>query len=186
MRRRTPVPFSRRRRTRSDSTMAATTRPRPAASTNAAERTCGNPTRSCSPRARASARPQASFALSSTSGRRPRKGCRGNGSVAAPAQDRKTFPDRPWTRAPAGMIAIESGNDIALMESGGYVVQKLTNQTQTNPNVWADWSPDGSMIVFAGASEDFDLYVMNSDGGEVVQITRGRGGRDHPGLVSGR
>ena len=95
----------------------------------------------------------------------------GGGTCAGP----QTFPDRPWTRAPAGMIAIESGNDIALMESGGYIVQKLTNQTQTNPNVWADWSPDGSMIVFAGASEDFDLYVMNADGDDVVLITQDAG-----------
>ena len=95
----------------------------------------------------------------------------GGGTCAGP----QPFPDRPWTRAPAGLIAVESGNDIALIESGGYVVQKLTDQTRTHPNVWADWSPDGSMIVYSGVSRDFDLYVMNADGSEVVRITQDAG-----------
>ncbi len=95
----------------------------------------------------------------------------GGGTCAGP----QGFPDRPWTRAPAGLIAVESGNDIALIDAGGYVVKKLTNQTQTSSNVWADWSPDGSMIVYSGAGQDYDLYVMNADGGEVVRITQDAG-----------
>jgi TolB protein len=78
----------------------------------------------------------------------------------------------PWIRAPEGLIAFETGANIGLMDGGGFVVKKLTTETTTRPNISPVWSPDGSRIAFAGASEEgFDLYVMKADGTDIARIT---------------
>src|SRR5438270_12332836 len=43
------------------------------------------------------------------------------------------------------------------------------------------WSPDGSKIAFTryGANAS-DIYVMNADGGGIVQLTNTPGNDDHP------
>jgi hypothetical protein len=78
----------------------------------------------------------------------------------------------PWTRAPEGLIAFETGSNIGLMDAGGLVVKKLTTEMTTHPNISPVWSPDGSRIAFVGASEEgFDLYVMNADGTDITRLT---------------
>ena len=76
-----------------------------------------------------------------------------------------------WTRAPAGVIAVEKGGEIVLVDADGFGVEDLTADAETDPNFSPDWSSDGSMIVFAGAGRDYDLYVMNADGTDVRQLT---------------
>jgi serine/threonine protein kinase/DNA-binding SARP family transcriptional activator/Tol biopolymer transport system component len=78
----------------------------------------------------------------------------------------------PWTRAPEGLIAVEQGGEIELVDPGGSLVRSTT-QSYTNPNTWPDWSPDGSRIAFAGVGEEgsFDLYVMKADGTGIERIT---------------
>ena len=87
------------------------------------------------------------------------------GRCAGPA-----FTD-PWTRGPDGVIAVGSGGNVTLVDAGGSVVRSTT-QEGTSPNEWPAWSPDGTRIVFAGAStEGFDLYVMDADGTNVERVT---------------
>jgi serine/threonine-protein kinase len=89
----------------------------------------------------------------------------GGGRCAGPG-----FFDGPWTRAPDGLIALEEGGEIEIVDAGGSLVRSMT--TDTDPNAWPEWSPDGSRIVFAGADgEGFDLYVMNEDGSGLERLT---------------
>jgi DNA-binding SARP family transcriptional activator/Tol biopolymer transport system component/tRNA A-37 threonylcarbamoyl transferase component Bud32 len=77
-----------------------------------------------------------------------------------------------WTRAPDGVVAVEEGGEIELVDTGGSLVQSTT-QAETNPNSWPDWSPDASKIVYAGVAgaDGSDLYVMNAEGTAIDQIT---------------
>jgi DNA-binding SARP family transcriptional activator/tRNA A-37 threonylcarbamoyl transferase component Bud32 len=79
---------------------------------------------------------------------------------------------RPWTRAPAGQIALESAGEIAFMEPGGFDVEPFVADPPSRPNVSPVWSPDGRRIAFASAdAEGFDLYVANADGSGLTRLT---------------
>jgi serine/threonine-protein kinase len=71
---------------------------------------------------------------------------------------------RRWVLAPPGLLVVESTNLIATLRPGGYDLNELVD-TGTRPNITPDWSPDGERIVYAGAQDDLDLYVMDADGG---------------------
>ena len=75
------------------------------------------------------------------------------------------------------------------MDAGGFVVKKSHHRRRTTSPEQSGpiWSPDGSRIVFAGASEEgFDLYVMNADGTDIDQADRPPRRRDPTGVVAGR
>jgi hypothetical protein len=88
--------------------------------------------------------------------------------------------DVPWTRAPDGVLAVQDGGEIELVNMAGSVVG-FTTETETDPNTWPDWSPDGWKIVYSGAGHDFDLYVMNADGADLQRITQEPGDEYTPG-----
>lgn len=56
----------------------------------------------------------------------------------------------------------------------GYVEALKTTQLTGLENTYPAWSPDGSKIVFESTRDgpDADIFVMNADGGGVVQLTR--------------
>ena len=89
------------------------------------------------------------------------------GQCAGPA---KLDLGESWTVPPSGAMALEQGGEIEILDGGGTALRSTTEEL-TNPNIAPDWSPDGSRIVFAGASEQgFDLYVMEADGSGLRRI----------------
>jgi dipeptidyl aminopeptidase/acylaminoacyl peptidase len=65
------------------------------------------------------------------------------------------------------------------------LVIALLNERQTNDNgqydMSPDWSPDGKQIAFASARDgDFDIWIMNSDGSGVRNLTNNTTGDYNP------
>jgi len=59
--------------------------------------------------------------------------------------------------------------------------KRLTNNTVED--VYPEWSPDGSEIVFASRRDDdgdLEIYVMNMDGTGVTQLTFNTSNDSHP------
>jgi TolB protein len=94
----------------------------------------------------------------------------GGGTCGGP-----TFAD-PWTRAPRGLIALSQGGAINLADPAGFFVDEVIGPHDTSPNQDPDWSPDGSTIVFTGASQEgADVYAVGADGRDRTRLT------DEPG-----
>lgn len=73
-----------------------------------------------------------------------------------------------------GRIAYVKGSQIHVMAADGSNDRTLTTSSDS-VNYLPSWSPDGSKIVFMsnrGAGTDYDVYVMNDDGTNVVSITQ--------------
>lgn len=57
----------------------------------------------------------------------------------------------------------------------------LTQLTNENEGVrWGRYSPDGSKVVFATASGDLDIKIMNADGSNVVALATGEPAQEYP------
>ena len=90
------------------------------------------------------------------------------------AEARSHFLHQGYTPAwsPNGtQLAFEAGSQIHVigLDSSGY--RQLTN---TGRNFFPAWSPDGERIAFTSARDaNFEVYVMNPDGTEVENLTRG-------------
>lgn len=62
-------------------------------------------------------------------------------------------------------------DDIYVMSSDGTGDVNLTNDSNAHDR-YPRWSPDGTKIVFASDRDgDYEIYVMDSDGSNVVQLT---------------
>lgn len=71
-------------------------------------------------------------------------------------------------------------NDIFIVDARGGTPVNLTNHSANDG--WARWSPDGHYIVFHSNRDqnDFEIYVMDRDGGSVARLT------ERPGSISTR
>jgi DNA-binding SARP family transcriptional activator len=78
---------------------------------------------------------------------------------------------RRWILAPPGLLVVESSNLVATLGPGGYDLTEFAD-IGTNPNITPDWSSDGRRIVYAGAAEDLDLFVMDADGAGAHPLVR--------------
>ena len=95
-----------------------------------------------------------------------------------------TFPGSNGRIAFSAFIEETESLEILTANPNGGDVQKLTS----NPNAFSDlpdWSPDGQRIAFQTERENVDepaqIHVMNADGSDLTQLTRGPGFHGAPG-----
>ncbi|HEX5936591.1 MAG TPA: CHAT domain-containing protein [Actinomycetota bacterium] len=75
------------------------------------------------------------------------------------------------TQVAFGGGPVGTAEDIFRADTDGRELENLTNSSWDEES--ADWSPDGSRIVFdRKVNDNFDIYVMNTDGSGIVQLTR--------------
>ncbi len=74
--------------------------------------------------------------------------------------------------------------DIYLMNANGSNTIRLTNSTGTSASIQPNWSPDGTKIAFVYVEDpdgfENDIYVMDSDGSNQVNLTPGPGADFEP------
>jgi Tol biopolymer transport system component len=94
-----------------------------------------------------------------------------------------TFPGSNGRIAFSAFIEETESLEIFTANPNGGNVQQLTS----NPNVFSelpDWSPDGQKIAFQAdrqnANEPVQIQVMNGDGSDVTELTRGPGFHGFP------
>ena len=109
---------------------------------------------------------------------------------SAPAVDRETvegmsvrniaLANDPGDRPPAGsQLAFVRDDQIYLVNADGTGLVQLTNTGGGISNSEPAWSHDGQRLAFArssyggGVYQTWDIYVMDADGSNLVQITDG-------------
>lgn len=109
-----------------------------------------------------------------------------NGGKAKKLSSRKANDFSPSTSKVENKIAFlsDKGGKVSLfvMNTDGSNVKNLTPDLKTSDangnELWAyktSWSPDGKKIVFnVKINGDFELFIVNSDGTELTQITNNR------------
>jgi Tol biopolymer transport system component len=75
-------------------------------------------------------------------------------------------------------IQRDGNSEIYVVNTDGTGLTRLTNRPETD--VSPEWSPDGTMIVFAGSLAGGDpykryIFLMNADGSGLKQLTKGTG-----------
>jgi hypothetical protein len=90
------------------------------------------------------------------------------------------FTGIPWTRAPEGVVVLSQGGAIRQTNAAGFGAGEVVG-LDTTSNQFPDWSPDGSMIVFAGLDQQGqDLYTVNADGSARTRLTETPGDERMP------
>lgn len=91
--------------------------------------------------------------------------------------DTPTFENDPVWSPDGSLIAFTSsrldniGEDLFIVSSNGSGLQRLTNNPVGMTDL--DWSPDGERIAFlSGYEGDAEVYVINSDGTGLAQVTK--------------
>jgi Tol biopolymer transport system component len=84
---------------------------------------------------------------------------------------------------------VTGGVEIFTARPNGSDVQLLTDSGVDGASQISDWSPDGQTIAFdsdrvddEGLEDVVQIYLMNADGSEVTQLTRGPGFHGNPGF----
>jgi dipeptidyl aminopeptidase/acylaminoacyl peptidase len=68
-----------------------------------------------------------------------------------------------------------------LIGLGGFLLPSKAQEDQTIQNGEAEWSPDGTKIVYSSSRDgDFDIWVMDADGGNPVNLTPMMGHQSFP------
>ena len=103
-------------------------------------------------------------------------------AVGAPTAS-ATFPGTDGRIAFGAFVEETENVEIFTARRNGGDIQQLTS----NPNVFSelpDWSPDGQRIAFntesLGEGPPAQIHVMNADGSDVTQLTRGPGFKGFP------
>jgi serine/threonine-protein kinase len=90
---------------------------------------------------------------------------------------------QPWAPAPVGEIAFGQYGEVVAESTDQLTAAKLTSTPQLE-NGQPSWSPEGDRIVFTSNRPDpgstFNLYLMNADGSDVVQLTDDPGNEFDP------
>jgi Tol biopolymer transport system component len=99
-----------------------------------------------------------------------------------------TFPGTNGRISFTAGVERTKGNEIFTANPNGSDVKRLTTSGRNHTSFISDWSPDGQTIAFDSDRVDVDgrrdvvqIYLMDADGTNVRQLTRGAGFHGAPG-----
>ncbi|MCA9888428.1 MAG: PD40 domain-containing protein [Anaerolineae bacterium] len=94
-------------------------------------------------------------------------------SSLQPTQAQETPPELPYqSNGRIAFVSDRDGNDeIYSMKADGSDVRRLTDDASSD--LYPDWSPDGSQIVFTSEREDHvaNIFIMDADGSNQTNLT---------------
>lgn len=110
-----------------------------------------------------------------------------NKRLTMPKMGKKTWSNWPSVSPDGTRVVFSEGASVLYSfdlrtANGRQSVTRLSPQgSRTASDYWPHFSPDGESIVFTtNRDEDFEIYVMNSDGSVQLRLTESRGIDMHP------